>query len=149
MEAIFLKTEKGVALIIALLMLLVLTLIGISAISTTIFETNISGNERIGADAFYASEAGIQIGINQLPDTKPIPKTTLKDDSYYWSGERADKENPKEIKNLGLFKRDGFDSSWGFKRFQVNATGESFGASREMEVQVSYGPFNAGTEYSH
>jgi Tfp pilus assembly protein PilX len=49
-------------------MLLVLTLIGISSINTTTFETSISGNERMGTDAFYAAEAGIQVAINQVPD---------------------------------------------------------------------------------
>jgi len=148
LERIYLKDRSGVAIIIALLMLLVLTLIGISAISTTTFDTLISGNERVGTDAFYASEAGIQVAINQIPDTKPIPRTTLKEDSYYWSGGPADKKDPKSLQDLGLHQQAGFDSSWGFKRFQANATGESFGASKEVEVQVSYGPFKAGTEYS-
>jgi Na+-transporting methylmalonyl-CoA/oxaloacetate decarboxylase gamma subunit len=149
METDFLKRENGVVIIIALLMLLVLTLIGISAISTTTFDTNISGNERLGADAFYASEAGVQVGISQLPDTKRILKTKLKEDSYYWSGGSTDKENPKSLQNLGLHQQAGFESSWAFKRFQVNATGESIGVMKEIEVQVSYGPFKTGTEYNN
>jgi hypothetical protein len=54
-----LKNQKGVSLVIALLILLVLTLLGISAISTTTFETNIAGNERLYNRAFYASDAGV------------------------------------------------------------------------------------------
>jgi Tfp pilus assembly protein PilX len=148
MERNILKEERGVALIIALLMLLVLTLIGISSISTTTFETSISGNERVRTDAFYAAEAGIQVGINQIPDTNPIQKTGLKEHSYYWGGTANDKGNPKSLKSFGLHQVAGFDSSWAFKRFQVNTTGESFGATKEIEVQVSYGPFRAGTEYN-
>ncbi len=53
------KKDKGVSLIIALLILLVLTIIGISAISTTTFETNIAGNERLYNYAFYCADAGI------------------------------------------------------------------------------------------
>ena len=148
MERNILKEERGVALIIALLMLLVLTLIGISSISTTTFETSISGNERVRTDAFYAAEAGIQVAISRIPDnTNPIPKTKIKEDSYYWSGTANDKGNPKSLKSFGLHQMAGFDSSWAFKRFQVNTTGESFGATKEIEVQVSYGPFRAGTEY--
>jgi hypothetical protein len=52
-----LMEDKGVVLVIALLMLLVMTLLGISSISSSVFETNISGNDRVGADAFYAAEA--------------------------------------------------------------------------------------------
>jgi len=51
--------DRGVSLIIALLILLVLTIIGISAISTTTYETNIAGNERLYNYAFYCADAGI------------------------------------------------------------------------------------------
>jgi hypothetical protein len=54
-----LHNSKGVALTLALLVLLILTLIGISAISTTNYETNIAGNERLYNNAFYAADAGI------------------------------------------------------------------------------------------
>lgn len=148
MERNILIEGKGVALIIALLILLVLTLIGISSISTTTFETNIAGNERLKAEAFYASEAGIQVGINQLPNTDPINRAKVGKDSYYWSGTAKDKGSPKGLKSFGLHQKAGFDSTWAFKRYQVNATGESFEATKEVEVQVSYGPFHAGTEYN-
>jgi hypothetical protein len=54
-----LRDHNGVSLVIALLILLVLTLIGISAISTTTFETNIAGNNRLYNRAFYSSDAGV------------------------------------------------------------------------------------------
>ncbi len=148
MKRHLLTKKKGAALIIALLMLLVLTLIGISSISTTIFDTAISGNERVRTDAFYAAEAGIQVAINQIPDnTNPIPRTELKEDSFYWSGGPYDEGSPKNLKNLGPCPMAGFDSSWGFERFQLNTTGKSFETTKEIEVQVSFGPFRASTEY--
>ena len=148
MERISLGNENGVALIIALIMLLILTLIGVSSISTTTFETNISGNERVGTVAFYASEGGIQIGLNQLPDTKPIPVTTIGTDSSCWSGSPQNKNDPQNLKSFGLYPKPGFDVSWSFKRFRINATGESFRATKEVEVQVSYGPFSSGSTYN-
>lgn len=143
-----LTDSKGYALVIALIMLLVLTIIGISAITTTTYETAISGNERIGTDAFYAAEAGIQVALNQLPVTTPVPRTKLGEESYYWSGSPKDKSSPQYIKPLGVYPKPGYDTSWAFKRFQANATGESFGATKEIEVQVSYGPLPAGTQYN-
>jgi Tfp pilus assembly protein PilX len=131
--------DRGMALIVALIMLLVLTLIGINAITTTTFETSISGNERVSADAFYASEAGIQVGLNQIPETNPISRTKLGEDSYYRS----------QIEARGPFLAEGYGSNWQFDRFQVNATGESFRAIREIEVQVKYGPFPGGTGYDN
>jgi hypothetical protein len=146
-EGDILRNNNGVALVIALIVLLILTFIGISSISTTTFETNISGNERVGTAAFYASEAIYQFGLDQLPDTKPIARTKIGEDSYGWSGSPEDKGSPEELTSLGLYNKGGFDSSWAFKRYQINATGESFGTTKEMEVQVSYGPFSAGTQY--
>jgi len=55
----FLRKQTGVSLVIALLALLILTIIGISAMTTALFETGIAGNERIYNDAFYMADAGI------------------------------------------------------------------------------------------
>ncbi len=131
--------DKGMALIIAMMILLVLTLIGINAITSTTFEVSISGNERAGMDAFYASEAGVQVGINQIPVTNPITRTKLGEDSYYRS----------QIEDRGPFLVEGYDSRWQFKRFQVNSTGEAFRAVKEIEVQVRYGPFPRVTGYDN
>jgi len=54
-----LKQQEGMALVIALVMLLVLTIIGINAINTTVFETSITGNQRIYNTAFYGGDGGI------------------------------------------------------------------------------------------
>jgi hypothetical protein len=66
-----LSDERGVSLVVALLILLVLTIIGISAITTSTFETNIAGNERLYNEAFYTADAGIDyfytIGSSFLP----------------------------------------------------------------------------------
>jgi hypothetical protein len=150
MGSSILRSERGFALVIALLILLVLTLIGISSINTTTFETSISGNERVGTDAFYAAEAGIQVGLNQLPVTDPINIPNLGKDSSCWSGSPLDRGSPKRLKSLGVYPPPiGTDPSvWEFKRFQVDTTGSSFKATKEIEVQVRYGPFPVGTQYN-
>lgn len=55
-----LKDQKGIALVVALIMLLVLTFIGFGAISLTSYEARIAGNERVYNNAFYASDGGIE-----------------------------------------------------------------------------------------
>ena len=55
-----LKNQNGIAFVIALLMLLVLTLIGVASVSLSSFETNIAGNERLYNLAFYAADGGIE-----------------------------------------------------------------------------------------
>ena len=144
-----LRSENGVAMVVALVILLVLTLIGFSSISTTTFESSITGNERVGTDAFYAAEAGLQVGLSRLPDTTAIPVTELGGGASYWSGTPKDKGSPKNFGYLGMYWKPGFDSSFSFERFQVNAAGESFGAAKELEAQVTYGPFSSGTTYNN
>jgi type II secretory pathway component PulK len=147
MEKFVLKNEKGVALVIALIMLIVLTFIGISSISSSVFETRISGNERIGSSAFYAAEGGVYVGISRLPEVTAYSGNIGSDESYR-SGSLSD-SSPKDQKRLGIMLKPGFETTWEFKRFQINATGESFGSKKEIEVQVSLGPYTAGTSYNN
>lgn len=54
-----LRNRSGAALVIALIMLVVITLIALAASYTSIFEIKLSGNKRGSTDAFYAADAGI------------------------------------------------------------------------------------------
>jgi Tfp pilus assembly protein PilX len=56
------NNKRGSALVIALLMLVVLTLIGISATTTTTFELQISGNDKLFKRAFYAADGATEMG---------------------------------------------------------------------------------------
>ena len=134
--------EKGIVLIVALMLLLALTIIGINSITTTSFENIISGNERLANTAFYSAEAGIQVGLNQIPEITPISRTRigpLTSDTYYLG----------TVTNAGLAHSVGNDQTWSYRRYQVNATGESTSANREIEIQARYGPFPTGTDYNN
>lgn len=67
-----LNTEDGFALIIAMMMLVILTLIGMAATNTTILELKISGNERSIAQNFDAADSGWQQAVPYL-DRKASP----------------------------------------------------------------------------
>jgi hypothetical protein len=140
-----LTNQHGVALVVALLILLVLTLIGLSSISSSISEVKIAGNERFGKAAFYASKGGGQVGINSLPNVDPY-SGNFGEDASYRSGKMTD-HGPQSSTDLGLMLKPGYEVSWQFTRFQVNATGQSFGATKEVEVQICFGPFN--TQYNN
>lgn len=142
-----LENQKGVALVVALIMLLILTFLGISSISSSVFESKISGNERWGSTAFYAAAGGVDVGISRIPDITAYSGTIGSDESYR-SGRLTD-SSPQPQKSLGVMLRPGWGPPWEFKRFQINATGEIFGAKKEIEVQVSWGPYDAGTSYNN
>jgi Tfp pilus assembly protein PilX len=142
------RDEKGIAMVVALVILLVLTLIGFSSINTTTFESNIAGNERFGANAFYAAEGCLQMGFNRLPDVAAFNVSTLGDASC-WSGSIKDKASPKPLTAGGLFKNQGYDQSYSFRVYGVNASAESSGSVKEVDSKVRYGPFSSGTSYNN
>ena len=65
-----LRNDRGSVLIIALLVLVLLTIIGISATTTTTTDIQIAGNEKVHSMAFYAADAGIEVGRALLNDLK-------------------------------------------------------------------------------
>jgi hypothetical protein len=54
------SNESGAALVVALLMIVVLSLIGLASSSSSTFEIRLSGNKRGATDAFYSADSGLQ-----------------------------------------------------------------------------------------
>lgn len=54
------RDQSGAALVIALIMMIVLTVIAVAASFTSIFEIKLSGNKRATTDAFYTADGGVQ-----------------------------------------------------------------------------------------
>ncbi len=67
-----LRNQNGSVLIVALIMLVVLTLLGISITKTSELETQIAGNERIYRQDLYAAEAAALIGAQTLANTSNL-----------------------------------------------------------------------------
>jgi Tfp pilus assembly protein PilX len=62
---LILGNQSGVALVVALLMIVLLSLIGIASSSNSTFEIKLSGNKRGSTDAFYTADGGAK---SVLPD---------------------------------------------------------------------------------
>jgi hypothetical protein len=78
--------ESGVALVIAILMLLILTLMGTASVMTSTYETKLSGSKRGSTDAFYATDGGIQSALAEIDNFNlsshfvPVDLKALPDD---------------------------------------------------------------------
>jgi hypothetical protein len=75
-----LRTERGFAALIALIMVGMLTLLGLAALSTSDDEMNIAGNNLQEVRAFYAAEAGLETAAATLQaeyDSTGIPPTIM------------------------------------------------------------------------
>ncbi|MGH8004037.1 MAG: DUF4900 domain-containing protein, partial [Limisphaerales bacterium] len=77
-----LKNQSGIALIVAIGLLLMVSLIGLAAVLTSDTETDISVNKKNDAKAFYTAEGGLEVAqgdireaVNSI-DTIVIPRDT-------------------------------------------------------------------------
>jgi type IV pilus assembly protein PilX len=83
------KRQRGAALVIGLVLLMVLTVLGVSGMSTATLELTMASNAQFSQDAFQAAETGIDLVIarrtfNTIPGDpgNVIPLTPLGDGSY-------------------------------------------------------------------
>ncbi|MGH9399089.1 MAG: pilus assembly PilX family protein [Thermoanaerobaculia bacterium] len=67
-----LRGERGAALVIAILVLAILTVIGIALMLITSTESRIAANEWSVNRAFYASDAGVRWATGQMLDPRPF-----------------------------------------------------------------------------
>jgi len=65
------KSERGAALVVAILVLAILTVIGIALMLITSTETRIAANEWSVNRGFYASDAGVRWGTAQMNQDLP------------------------------------------------------------------------------
>ena len=62
------RKEKGTALIVSLLLIVLLTLLAVNGLNTSILEEQMSGNQKMAAKALFAAEQGVSEAISDLLD---------------------------------------------------------------------------------
>lgn len=72
-SSLILKNNKGSVIIMAIMILVLLTIIGIAATSTSIFESQIIGNEHRYQIDFYVADSGWKEGAMSLEDSGAPP----------------------------------------------------------------------------
>ena len=65
-KGVILKEQSGAALVIALIMIIVMTLIVLAASFTSNFEIKLAGNKRGSTNAFYSADSGIQVSLGRI-----------------------------------------------------------------------------------
>jgi len=90
------RQQSGAVLIVSLVMLLLLTIIGMSAVDMTTLDTRISANTKDKALAFDAAEAALNTAGNSLMPGQPLPDTgtpglltTVQADNWWQSTDEA------------------------------------------------------------
>jgi len=67
------SNDSGFVLVVTMLILVVLTLIGLSATRTTNIELQIAGNEKWSQEAFYKADGGLEAGIELIEQNLSCP----------------------------------------------------------------------------
>jgi Tfp pilus assembly protein PilX len=71
--------NRGSALLLVMIALIILSLIGLAALTQSGSEINTTGNFFKDKSAFYAADAGIQLGIRQIRLNSANPKLVIFD----------------------------------------------------------------------
>ncbi len=77
-----LKNDEGLIVPAALLVLVLLTIVGITATSTSNIELDIAKNAQLHKMAFYAAESGWLVTADWLDDQYPMPTVNFGSDNF-------------------------------------------------------------------
>ena len=129
--------QQGVALLLSLLLLTLLTSLALLAMQATTIEWRITGNERTRVRALAAAEAGLTLGTNALlraaagvlpPDIDPSDVPGIPDDGYRvdFAAAGIDADVPRDS-----------GGALSAQHFVVHSVGvSSGGASADLEADV-------------
>ena len=75
----YVHNERGFALVVALMLLITLTVLGLATLSTTTTEIQIAANERVNAEALHAAEAGVNELLYRMSLPSGSPAVLVQD----------------------------------------------------------------------
>jgi Tfp pilus assembly protein PilX len=136
------KNERGSALVITLMLLLILTAIGIYAIRVSTTEIDVTLQSKVGVGTLHAAEAGAYYGVDQVPNVLTAA----------FSGALPNQTSYSVTSALtgALTLRPGYGSNYRFADFGVTSQGiapPQFIARRNVQAVVIFGPVPVGTMY--
>jgi Tfp pilus assembly protein PilX len=131
--------QRGVALIIGLLMLLVITVLGVVGMSMSTTELSMASGERLRSGAFRAAEAGIERAISNLATVPQdlaaptvvanVPMPSAPTDAFTTSSQyRGDGDT---VPGMSVGKFVGL-------HYDVTSVGTSVANARSQQVQGAY-----------
>jgi hypothetical protein len=150
------QRERGSILVIALLLMVLLSLLGVTLLTVAQTEHSIAYNGLWSEGAITAADAGLNRGLNQLSanaltSTQAYGPTAIPNGGLYTyrSGPKT-AAGAQPLQFLSSRTEPGYSAAVGtgynpggffFHTYQVNATGTGpRNAQREVEARAEYGP---------
>jgi Tfp pilus assembly protein PilX len=147
-----LRSERGVSLVVVImLMVIILAITGAGLLFSSI-DLRVSGNYRVGTQAFYAADMGASAGFAQIvmdpvASSAAILRTPATGVPAYCSGTPTTSNNctnpqpltvtPITVPGYSL----GAGTGYSFYLYQIDATGVGpLGATRQVQALAQYGP---------
>jgi hypothetical protein len=151
-----LRSERGISLVVVImLMVIILAITGAGLLFSSI-DLRISGNYRVGTQAFYAADTGASYAFARIvlvPNISPFTGTLNNGSLTYCSGTPTTSNNcanpqplppPTSINSPGysLGAGTGYNASgFSFYLYQIDVTGVGpLGATRQVQALAQYGP---------
>jgi type IV pilus assembly protein PilX len=140
------RRQKGAALVVALILLMVLTLLAISGMNTATLELQMAGNAQYSENAFQASEVGIETALRQAKmvgvstmnvdpeQTLAMPGSTI--DKYKILTTHTPENGVTTVPSGGYSM--GVGKGFSAYHFDVTSTGTSSRSATETHVQGFY-----------
>jgi len=140
---ICLKNESGAALVIALIMIIVMTLIVLASSLTSMFEIKLAGNKRGSTNAFYSADSGVQVTLGRIENFN-LPGQYV-DNKY---NPFTDNNNPNPTNasvsisfdpiQQGAPRGTGISAiSFGFNHYMIESTGKDQVESSPVKSQCT------------
>jgi len=134
--------ERGSALLVTMMLLLILTAIGIYAFNVSTTEMAIALQSRAGTAVVNSADSGAHVGIDQVPAvfTALQPGALSDGSSYNWTSRATG----------SLTIKPGYGSNYRFADFEVTSIGlppPQYVGQRTVQAVVNYGPVPVGTMY--
>jgi len=154
-----LNNEKGMALVLVLLIMSVMVLLGSTATMEATTNLRISGNYKLNAQAFYAAESGIETGRARLRATSANPITDSNPTNYQWTSDFTSGTTPSyavqirhrvnasnQVLYWGDTNSDGRNernTTTGTSIYLVTSTGSAVSGSKRIVAEMArMPPFN-------
>ncbi len=142
--------DRGSALVVALLVLVLLTLMGISATTTSTIEVQMAGNEKFHEMAFYAADSGWQEALNwldrQYPGITDNRRWDAVDDTF---SPKDENDPPPDYISLAVDNSTAYRVEIDFVGTRaVPGYGTNFRRFNYRVNSVGFGPRNARSEVS-
>ncbi len=147
------RGDRGMVLVLALLVMLVLSALGSAFLLLSGNETLISRNSQVVTQAFFAAEAGIDTALTNLPNTAAIPQTLLGPNGnvMFQSGPPTPAAPaPGTVLGPNPSPPAGFNlANYSFNMFQIDVSGTVLFPRSDVQLRVgsTIGTPMAGTSY--